>query len=265
VVTSRDSLTRWTFAAEAGRLALREPQVLLRSAGEILETSALTADGEKVLVPTFRQKLHVLRADGGGAITNLGGLMIPRSPSLTPDGRWLALGTFHGRGLEIRDLKGVEPPRLLARGNGNAGFSPDGRLLAWAGRDASRIFETGTWREVFTLPTERTGDLPGHLAWAPGGRLLALTRQGNEIVLVDSGRRERLGTLRIGEPSRVSVMAFSPDGLSLAIIAGSGQGELWRLRGLRGELGSLGIPWSLPEPDDLTEAVPSELDVAPAP
>jgi hypothetical protein len=141
VVTSRDSVTRWTLTAEAGRLALREPQVLLRSAGEILETSALTADGEKVLVPTFRQKLHVLRADGSGAVTNLGGLMIPRSPSLTPDGRWLALGTFHGRGLEIRDLTGSEPPRLLTRGNGNAGFSPDGRLLAWAGRDASRIFE----------------------------------------------------------------------------------------------------------------------------
>jgi hypothetical protein len=69
----------WTFTAEAGRMALREPQIFLRSNGEILEDSALTAGGEKCLVPTFGQKLHLLRVDAVDVVTNLGGRMIPCS------------------------------------------------------------------------------------------------------------------------------------------------------------------------------------------
>jgi serine/threonine protein kinase len=266
LVTSRENVTRWEFGVTNGRLALLNPRVLLRAPGEMLEGAVLAGDGRSYLVPTFQRHLFAVPLTEGGQTTSFDQIAIARSPTSTPDGRWLATGTFHGYGLELRGLTNGAKPRLLARGNGHAYFSPDGRWLAWAGRDTTRIYETGTWREAFSMSTERTGDLPGLAVWSANSRLLAVTRQGPEIVLLDADDWRQLALLRLGDLPRISRMVFSPNDRTLAVLTDAEQIELWRLDGLRRELSALGIEWPIPESRSAPEPVPAGLeDLSPLP
>ena len=260
VAVTPGKVVRWTLAESAGRLALTDPRTLLETETELFESPALDPTGRFLLVPSFQDRLHRVSLEDGG-ITRVDGLVIPRSPSLSADGRWLALGTFHGVGLDVRDLRSTSSPpaRILAPGNGNARFSPDGRWLAWAGTSASKVFETGSWKEILSFPTERNGSLPGLIAWSPGGRMLAITRQGHEVVLLDTRDWSRLATLRIGFQPAVQTMTFSPDGRRLALVHNADEAEVWDLPRLRGQLGDLGVDWNLPDSPDETEAVPTGL------
>jgi WD40 repeat protein len=254
-------IVRWRFAESGGQLALTEPQVLAEAESSRFESPSLDAGEHSALVPTLQDRLLRLPLDGSLGRSEIEGLVVPRSPSLSPDGRWLALGTFHGIGLDVRDLGSTSrpPARILAPGNGNARFSPDGRWLAWAGTSTSKVFETGSWKEVHSFPTERNGSLPGLLAWSPGGRMLAITRQGHEVVLLDTRDWSRIATLRIGFQPAVQTLAFSPDGRKLALVHNADEAEVWDLPRLQGRLQELGVGWNLPECPDETEASPADL------
>lgn len=254
-------IVRWRFAESGGRLTLTDPRTLAETDSDRFEGPSLDAGEHSVLVPTLQNRLHRLPLDGTQGRSEIEGLVVPRSPSVSPDGRWLALGTFHGVGLDVRDLSSTSrpPARILAPGNGNARFSPDGRWLAWAGTSASKVFETGTWKEILSFPTERNGSLPGLAAWSSGGRMLAITRQGNEVVLLDSRDWSRLATLRIGFQPAVQTLTFSPDGRKLGLVHNADEAEIWDLLLLKARLRELGIDWNLPESPDATESIPQGL------
>jgi hypothetical protein len=89
--------------------------------------------------------------------------------------------------------------------------------------------------------------------------MLAITRQGNEVVLLDSRDWSRLATLRIGFQPAVQTLTFSPDGRKLGLVHNADEAEIWDLLLLKARLRELGIDWNLPESPDATESIPQGL------
>jgi WD40 repeat protein len=120
----------------------------------------------------------------------------------------------------------VKHPRVVT----DAGFSPDGRLVASSGRDRTgRVWSTRTWREV-------REPLRGH-----NGQVLAVAfdRSGQRIATGSTDQTARVwraGTSRpfttlFGHTSYVDDVAFGP-GRVLVTASGDGTARTWRADGV---------------------------------
>jgi WD40 repeat protein len=127
------------------------------------------------------------------------------------DGQTLVTG---GDSIRIWDLAGQTVLRAL-EGNGPFALSPDGRLLAHAGKTELVLLEALTLAPLFrrTIPSPD----PDVLALSPGGELLALAGKGlADIRVWDAIRGKELGILKGHAAGGVSALAFSPDSRTLA-------------------------------------------------
>jgi WD40 repeat protein len=92
-------------------------------------------------------------------------------------------------------------------------FSPDGRLLAAREVIDIKLRETGTFREVATLPTVMR--MPQSVAFSPDGDRLAVGSSNTEaVILWNLQTREPVLTLE-GNGAQFIRTAFSPDGSRL--------------------------------------------------
>jgi WD40 repeat protein len=145
----------------------------------------------------------------------------------SPDGNWLAFGQEN-----VVDLWVPATGRHRSIGQGFQGsegiyptvaFSPDGQLLAAAGR----IFDVSTGKERCVLQAEPRGGLwswQNAVVFSPDGKLIA------------SGRWGKVWAVATGEPRRKLLpqhhaVAFSPDGRTLASAGYGSAVMLWDVDG----------------------------------
>ena len=129
-----------------------------------------------------------------------------RSVSVSPDGQWLATGSFQNGGVTIWRLPdGARATKLPIDGVTGLSFSPDGKWLATV-QPRSRLWEVGTWRKI-----SRRGRLsllfPRRPAWGRPGH-----QQGPR-----AGRdrdRPHAGASSSPDQHDVAGATFSPDGLA---------------------------------------------------
>jgi signal transduction histidine kinase len=172
----------------------------------------------------------------------------PTSPALSPDGRWVVTGTFHGPGSFLWDAATGRKIQQLATGNANPLFSPDGKTLLLAGDNQYTLFETGTWKPLQRISTDNQGDLPGIAGYSHGGKILCLVKGRQQVQLLDAATCRVFATLTSPEPQIISLFAFSPDDQMLAIGTGNDLVECWDLRQVRRSLAALGLDWDNSHP-----------------
>ena len=179
--------------------------------------------------------------------------------SFSPDGRLLAISSWDAarvwevaKGKEVLHLPGVA---------GKLAFTPDGKKVAACGLKSVRLWDVRTGREVCQLQRTRgrAWGRYGAPAFSLDGKKLALNEYGSGIGIWDAATGKPLLGVD-GHRVDVSLLAFSPDGKSLASGGSSGEGTLlvWdlatkkiRLR-FPGDLEALGcLAWS---PDGKTLA-----------
>jgi WD40 repeat protein len=159
-------------------------------------------------------------------------------------GRWVASGTWYGNGVRVWDREtGVQSDLLKEDRMATVCFSPDDRWLVTGGIHEFCIWETGTWRLHRRVP--RTGgNLPGNIAFAPAGGILALQTGLAQIRFVDPDTVQEFCTIDIPDGESSGPIAFLPDGSGFVSVASlDGHVHLWDLALIRRQLASLGLDW----------------------
>jgi Tfp pilus assembly protein PilF len=184
--------------------------------------------------------------------------------AFSPDGRWLATGTWRGTNVKIWDTASGSLVAELPAADASVGFSPDGRWLVAGEGDAFRFYSAGSWQPGRVLPRETGSEVRGQYAFRPDGRMLAASVVVEHELLVqlmgpNSGKP--LATLRAPEVLASTWLAFSPDGGRLAVATLGHRIQLWDLRLVRERLKAIGLDQGFPpefRPDPSLTAPPVE-------
>ena len=164
-------------------------------------------------------------------------------PQISPDGRWLGWGNWHGLDAVVTRLGGGESPIVFPAGpSARVAFSPDNRTVAVGGARAIRFYETGTWRLLHEIPRVPLSTTPPDFAFTRDSRLCAVS-MSDHVLILDTATAEELGTLPADQQTLSSVV-FSPDGRYLAAASAGHHVLVWDIPMVRARLRELGLDWA---------------------
>ncbi len=219
-------------------------------------------DGSVLVFPNRSRGAILLRRPANRLV--LGPREDVRQCAISPDGRWVATGNFHGNqgvGATVWDAQtGKVVKDLTVEGRCSVAFSPDGRWLVTGG-GTSRLWRVGTWEESSRL-TEP--NLRGAFAFSPDSKVLALAGGARQVLLVDPETGSEIARLTAPEQTRVQPQCFSPDGTQLVAMGPDmGVMYIWDLRAIRSQLKEIGLDWDRPDypPSAPAGAAPLRLKV----
>jgi WD40 repeat protein len=254
-----DGLNIWSFDLTDGLLRIGPPRQLLppRFGGQI----SMDREGE-LLAVAGRKTVALLDTrdpPGRARLLDFAGEVV--SVSLSPDGRWAAVGsagTFGAGGasepgfglivLNARTGK-VEKELIKSRVLPASGFfSPDGRWLLTATFNEFGIWEPGTWRPVRQIPREPDNtvvDIAAAAAFAPDGKVVALATSETAVRLLDTDTWLPLSLLQGPDAFHFRRLWFAADGAQL-MVSSTLSTRVWDLRRIRAQLTEAGLDWEVP-------------------
>jgi serine/threonine protein kinase/WD40 repeat protein len=164
---------------------------------------------------------------------------------LSPDGQWVATGTWRGDGVKVWDARrGTLVRDLPVRGNAEVVFSPDSRLLVTCAGHEYVVWETTHWSAIQRFERNLSGELPGTAAFRGDSAILAMARTRSLIQLADVATGLELATLEGPDARVVSGLGFTPDGQSLVQTSQSPEIGVWNLGAIQRGLTSAGLEWN---------------------
>jgi WD40 repeat protein/tetratricopeptide (TPR) repeat protein len=176
--------------------------------------------------------------------------------AISPDGRWVATGTWIGTQVKIWDTTRGTLAAELPGSDAAVGFSPDGRWLVAGAGDAYRSYRVGSWQPGWEIARDTGGGrVRGPLAFHPDGRALAIVKMVQHqpaVQLIDPASSRAIATLGAPEVSDVARLAFSPEGRRLAVATDGHRIQLWDLRRVRQRLAAMRLDPDFP-PETATD------------
>ncbi len=262
VLTSmKDGVYRWPIKQirKDGRLhvSIGPPQLVSALRGEgsaSLDRTGrhlATIRGQDAYVITLDQASQPVRLSGHAEMTRI---------AISPDGRWVATGTWHGIGVVLWDAKnGRKVQDLFPEAtSATVAFSPDGKWLVCGANDIYRFWQVGTWdhRDIH-------GAYPYLIAFSDDGETMAVSDSPSAVRLINPNTGQTFAELEAQNPQIMSWLRFAPDGSRLAVACGTHVIQLWDLRRIRNQLSTMGLDWSTrPYPPAGADArVPIQVEV----
>ncbi|HEY7311587.1 MAG TPA: protein kinase [Gemmataceae bacterium] len=211
---------------------------------EAARMAAFSRDGQVCAVVRRDQTVHILHA-GPPAREVVVRHAELNNIAISPDGRWVAAGTFDGQGVKIWDAATGKQEHALPIGQARVAFSPDGRWLVTAAEREYRSWQVGTW-QIGPLHVPRDRAARADPLTFCDGKLLAVAPSLRQIRLVEADTGRELAALTAPHPEWVMGLCGSPDGRWLAVAYRNNLLQLWDLQQLRAGLAEMGLDWSDP-------------------
>jgi WD40 repeat protein/tetratricopeptide (TPR) repeat protein len=162
-----------------------------------------------------------------------------RHVSVSPDGQWVATGSF-ARGAQVWRVHDAARMADLPTDSATwVAFSPDGKWLMTS--PPCRLWTIGTWREA----EQKIGG-SGH-CFSPDGRLVAVVDATRAIRLVEAETGRTVAKLESPDSCDVNRATFSPDGSHLVVTTNQDPAlHVWDLRAMRRRLVKMGLDSDAP-------------------
>jgi WD40 repeat protein len=169
----------------------------------------------------------VFEAASGKEVSRLTRQGRVRAVAFSPDGRWVATGSYDNTARVFEAASGKEVSRLTQQGPVSAvAFSPDGRWVATGSYDkTARVFEAASGKEVAKVPLR---DTVSFVSFGPDGRsrlnaipatLLAVTP--NAAHLIDLSTHQETSRIDAGGAVRAARLTEGQRYLELATVLAS--------------------------------------------
>jgi WD40 repeat protein len=219
-------------------------------------------EGQRPVVETFGPRQGWILQSAGREV------MAPLSQpqfhdvAISPDGRWVASGNWHGSGATLWEAgSGRKIRSLPTAGSTSVAFSPDNAWLVTSTGEEYQFWRVGSWQPAHRLARVGGGDYPGVMAFSAEGTLLALAHSRAVVRVVEPATGRELVTLDPTRFEEVYDLGFSPDGRQLAVASSTAGVRVWDLQLIRQRLGAMQLDWSPPLSPSSLSPVPEHLEV----
>jgi len=242
LVLVSDEIIFWPLTTGAsGVVEVGASRTVLTARGRDLARVALTSDGRQGVV-AGRYSSYVFDWREPERATEFSRDILQSHVAVSPGGEWIVTTTHNGVGVSLWTAEGRFERRLITNDNCRAAFSTDGQSLVTASSRDYSFWDTRTWQVRRRVRLDLGSAVGGPIEFSPDGRMLAVAANRRDVKLLHPQTGEEFATLTSPDSQNLSRLAFSADGGWLAG-TGSRAIQIWNVRVLRGELGTLGLAW----------------------
>jgi WD40 repeat protein len=267
LTSGSDGLLRWPVTCDgvaAERWRFGPPRQLSR-----LDRSwfARRPDGLTLGAATKESGANqILDLETGVVRRELGGHPFGEVRALSADGRWAASSGWHSNRVRLWNAGTGEMIHEWNVGKRTSVyFTPDSRALIISRGAAFTFWDLETLQPILHLPRDVT-PYPGHVAFSPDGRLMALEMAPAILHLKEVATGRTVAKLEDPYGDRPYWQGFTPDGTQLVVVSKYASAiHVWDLRAIRARLKNMKLDWDWPEfppaPSGKPAAVPTTIKV----
>jgi WD40 repeat protein len=168
--------------------------------------------------------------------------------ALSADGRWAASSGWHSDRVRLWNARSGELIHEWTIDKRNyVFFTPDSRTLIIARGDEFSFWDVETFQPIRRLRRD-IAHHPGHVAFSPDGKLMALEMDPASIHLKDAATGRTIAKLEDPHGDRSTWLGFTPDGAQLVAASTYASAvHVWDLRAIRARLKEMKLDWDWPE------------------
>jgi WD40 repeat protein len=209
---------------------------------------AISADGQWACATygSVTSRVEIFHVDDPAQKISLGNHSGATSVAFSPDGRWLASGTWAGRGVKVWNLHDQKLEREFSElPTATVEFSPDGRWLA-TGSHPVQLRQVGSWRVQWRFDSLDSNSPWIRLAFSPKSDLLAVIVRDRDIALLEVATGQVVANFESPDRPSLVHLRFTPDSTKLVALQNGRGLQVWDLRRLRKELAAMNLDWDAP-------------------
>jgi WD40 repeat protein len=199
------------------------------------------------VVTTENAANQIVDLETGGVLRNLGTHPLGEVRALSADGRWAASSGWRSDQVWLWDAQAGERVHEWVVGKRTfVFFTPDSRALIISRGEEFSFWDVATREPIRRLPREGT-PYPGHVAFSPDGRLMALEMAPAVLHFMEVTTGRTLARIEDPNGDRASWQGFTPDGTRLVVSGYARAIHVWDLRAIRTRLKDMNLDWDSPE------------------